>query len=77
MNSNGTNQTRLTFSAAPFSDEQPAWSADGAKLAFTSTRYSTIETWQETDDDGNVLTRTRVNINKEVYMMSADGTNQM
>src|SRR5437588_5946021 len=77
MNSNGTNQSRLTFRAAPFSDEQPAWSADGAKIAFTSTRDSTIDTWQETDDDGNVLTRSRVNINKEVYVLNADGSNQI
>ncbi len=77
MNSNGTNQTRLTFSAATFTDEQPVWSPDGSKLVFTSTRDSTIDTWQETDDDGNVLTRSRVNINKEVYVMNADGSNQM
>ncbi len=63
--------------AATVTDEQPAWSPDGSKLAFTSTRDSTIETWQETDDDGNVLTRSRVNINKEVYVMNADGSNQM
>src|SRR2546425_10083509 len=70
MNSNGTNQTRLTFSAATFIDEQPAWSPDGSKILFTSTRDSTVDTWQETDDDGNVLTRSRVNINKEVYLMN-------
>src|SRR5437660_10072766 len=76
MNSNGTNQTRLTFSAAPFTDEQPAWSVDGAKLAFTSTRDSIIETWTETDDDGNVITKSKVHSNKEVYLMNSDGSGQ-
>jgi Tol biopolymer transport system component len=36
MNANGSNQTRLTFSASGRRDEQPAWSPDGLKLAFTS-----------------------------------------
>lgn len=35
---NGSNQTRLTFTSAPFKDEQPAWSPDGARIAFVSTR---------------------------------------
>src|SRR5438309_11964928 len=77
MNSNGTNQTRLTFSAATFTDKQPARSPDGSKLAFTSTRDSIIETWQETDDDGNYITKSKIDINKEVYVMNADGSNQM
>jgi len=76
MNSNGTNQTLLTFSAAPFSDEQPAWAPNGSSIAFTSTRDSTIETWTETDDDGNVITKSKVHLNKEVYLMNVDGSGQ-
>jgi Tol biopolymer transport system component len=55
MSANGLGQTRLTF-YYDTRDEQPAWSPNGAKLAFVSTRDSTVETWQETDDDGNVIT---------------------
>jgi RHS repeat-associated protein len=76
MSSTGANQTRLTFAEAPYSDDQPSWSPDSSKIAFTSTRNSTTDTWTETDDDGNVLTRSRVNINKEVYVMSANGFGQ-
>jgi Tol biopolymer transport system component len=76
MNANGSNQTRLTFSGSDVIDDQPVWSPNGTMIAFVSTRDSVVETWQETDDDGGILTRTRVNTNKEVYLMNADGTNQ-
>ena len=74
MNANGSSQTRLTLNGSGFRDEQPAWSPNGMKLAFTSTRDSVVETWQETDDDGGILTRTAVRSNKEVYVMNADGS---
>jgi Tol biopolymer transport system component len=77
MNANGSNQTGLIFTSAPFKDEQPAWSPDGAKVAFVSTRDSIIETWTETDDEGGILTRTAVRTNKEVHVMNANGTNQV
>lgn len=83
MNSNGTGQQRITFSASTVEDRQPAWSRDGNKIAFVSTRDSTTETWQETDDleipedDGQVVTKSRVHINKEVYVMNADGSGQL
>src|SRR5205085_953169 len=82
MNSNGTGQQRLTFSAATFDDRQPSWSRDGAKIAFVSTRDSVTETWTETDDyeipadDGQTFSKSRLHINKEIYVMSADGAGQ-
>ena len=36
MRQDGSNQTRLTNNAA--SDFEPAWSPDGSKIAFNSTR---------------------------------------
>jgi YD repeat-containing protein len=76
MNANGSNQTRLTSSSEPFRDEQPIWSPDSSRIAFVSTRDSVIDTWQETDDNGLILTRTAVRTNKEVYLMNANGTGQ-
>jgi Tol biopolymer transport system component len=76
MNSNGSNQQRTTFSSGDVEDTQPVWSRDGSKIAFVSTRDSIIETWQETDDDGHVITKSRQHINKEVYLMNADGSGQ-
>lgn len=77
MNANGNNQTRLTPSGIDVADDQPMWSPDGSRIAFVSTRDSIVEMWLETDDDGALLTRTRILINKEVYVMNADGTNQI
>lgn len=77
MNANGSAQQRLTFSAGTIDDTQPAWSPNGGKVAFVSTRDSTTETWQETDDDGNYITKSRVHINKEIYLMNSDGSGQV
>jgi len=77
MNANGSNQTRLTFTSAPFRDEQPVWSRDGMKVAFVSTRDSVVETWQETDDDGGLIQKSAIHTNKEIYLMNADGSNQV
>lgn len=69
MNANGSNQTRLTVSGSGFLDDQPAWSLDGTKLAFTSTRDSTVSAWEEW------ILREGV-VNKEIYVMNADGSSQ-
>ncbi|HBB98402.1 MAG TPA: hypothetical protein DC054_23720 [Blastocatellia bacterium] len=76
MNGDGSNQHAVTFSISNLEDTQPAWSSDGTRIAFVSTRDSTTETWQETDDDGNVITKSKLHINKEVYVMNADGSGQ-
>ena len=41
MNANGTSQTRLTNNSAH--DNTPNWSADGAKIVFSSTRNGNLE----------------------------------
>jgi Tol biopolymer transport system component len=74
MSANGTGQTRITSSGSGFLDEQPAWSPDGMKLAFTTTRDSTVVTWDEWDSLGNLVVKTKLLINKEVYVMNADGS---
>jgi dipeptidyl aminopeptidase/acylaminoacyl peptidase len=66
MNSNGSNQHRITFGSGDLEDTQPVWSRDGSKIAFVSTRDSTLETWQETDDNGTVITKSKRHINKEI-----------
>ena len=76
MSSNGSGQQRFTFSASTIDDTQPTWSPNGGKIAFVSTRDSTTETWQETDDDGNYITKSKVHINKEIYVMNSDGSGQ-
>ncbi len=77
MNANGTNQTRLTVSGTGLLDQQPVWSPDGTKLTFTSTRDSTVVTWTETDDNGATVTKSKLLVNKEVYVMNANGSAQV
>jgi RHS repeat-associated protein len=77
MNANGTNQTRLTISGVGVLDNQPVWSPDGTKLTFTSTRDSIVQTWTETDDDGGTVTKSALHVNKEVYVMNANGSAQV
>src|SRR6266481_9099596 len=76
MNANGTNQTRLTTSGIGLLDQQPTWSPDGSKLTFTSTRDSITVTWQETDDNGGIVNKSALQVNKEVYLMNANGSAQ-
>jgi len=51
MESDGSNQTRLTFNAAD--DYAPAWSPDGARIAFTSTRDGGIDIYVMNADGSN------------------------
>jgi RHS repeat-associated protein len=77
MNANGSNQTRLTISGTGRLDQQPAWSPDGSRLTFTSTRDSITVTWQETDDNGGIVNKSALQVNKEVYVMNANGSAQV
>ncbi len=76
MNSDGSNQHAITFNSGNVEDTQPFWSPDAGKIAFVSTRDSVLETWQETDDDGNIITKSTLHLNKEIYVMIADGSGQ-
>ena len=62
MDSNGSNQTRLTFNAAR--DNAPSWSPNGRQIAFHSYRH---------DDDKS---EHKVEMKAEIYVMDADGKNQ-
>ena len=53
MSANGTSQTKLTNTAE---DQRPAWSADGTKIAFESSRDGTFEIYTM-NADGTGQTR--------------------
>lgn len=63
MNADGTNPIRLTNN--PAADEAPAWSPDGQSIIFVSYR-----------DEPNVK-NCGENCNSEIYVMNADGSNQV
>jgi Tol biopolymer transport system component len=65
MNADGTGVQRMTVN--PALDASPAWSPDGTKLAFTSTRRTP-------NCDPNVLLT--FHCQSDVYVMNADGTDQ-
>src|SRR6185369_8132216 len=76
MNSDGSGQHSLTVNSGDGGDTQAVWSPDGSKITFVSTRDSTTESWQETDDDGNYISRSAIHLNKEIYVMNPDGSGQ-
>jgi TolB protein len=61
INSDGTGQVQLTSNSA--SDDSPAWSPDGTKIAFATNR-----------DEPNIFFCARCNY--EIYLMNPDGSNQ-
>ncbi len=56
MNPDGTNVTQLTKNAA--SDFHPAWSPDGRKIAFTSSRDGDLEVYTMAANGGDQIRRT-------------------
>jgi YD repeat-containing protein len=74
MNSNGTNQTRLTFSADDVDDEQPVWSRDGSKIAFVSTRDGNKEIYVMNADGTNQTRLTNDLGNDDSPYWSPDGS---
>ena len=60
MNADGSGQIRLTNSKMSVRNEEPAWSPDGTRITFRSTR-----------DRGYEMTSLN-----EIYVMNADGSNQ-
>ena len=65
MNADGSNQTRLTNN--PSFDMAPCWSPDGKKIAFYSLRNDVPP---EKDE------RLWYEMNAEIYVMNADGSEQ-
>src|SRR2546425_746704 len=64
MNPDGTDVTQLTTD--PGDDSEPAWSPDGTKIAFSTSR----------DLDPACLQDPNGFCNYEIYVMNADGSNQ-
>jgi Tol biopolymer transport system component len=64
MNADGSNQTRLTVNSAY--DYSPNWSPDGTKIAFVSNRGISQNT-----------TSTVNKINYKIFVMNADGSDQV
>jgi Tol biopolymer transport system component len=64
MNADGSGLVRLTTSLA--NDRNPAWSPDGSRIVFTSTR----------DQQGDPPFSQPDQFNSELYVMNADGSGQ-
>jgi Tol biopolymer transport system component len=60
INATGSNPRRLTTTPSPFSTANPAWSPDGARIAFEKEKIA---------NDNSIIT-------DEINVMNADGSNQ-
>ena len=67
IDANGENPINLTNSFTE--DTSPAWSPDGAKIAFTESMYVTLK---RPDDEIKITI-----LEAEIFVMNADGTNQI
>ena len=72
MNSDGTNQTRLTFDEAP--DAWPSWSPNGQQIMFNSKRDANWEVYVMDTDGGTPLRRTGHPANDNFPDWSPDGS---
>jgi Tol biopolymer transport system component len=72
MNTDGTNQTRLTNNSA--SDGNPVWSPDGSKIAFSSDRDGNYEIYVMNADGTNPVRLTNNSAADAEPSWSPDGT---
>jgi YD repeat-containing protein len=74
MNTDGSSQTRLTFSSELVRDEQPVWSRDATKLAFVSTRDGNKEIYLMNADGSYQVRLTNTLENDDYPSWSPNGT---
>jgi Tol biopolymer transport system component len=55
MNADGSNVVKLTEKEKVFGDFEPSWSADGARIAFTSNRDGNLEIYVMSSDGSGVV----------------------
>lgn len=73
MNTDGSSQTRLTFSSELVRDEQPVWSRNATKIAFVSTRDGNKEVYVMNADGSNQVRLTNTLENDDSPSWSPDG----
>jgi len=74
MDTDGKNQTRLTKNQAYVHNESPAWSPDGTKIAFVSSRDRNSEIYVMDADSKNQTRLTKNQTMDESPVWSPDGT---
>ena len=75
MNSDGSNQTQLTFNEENKSG-YPVWSPNGKQIVFLRYMGQWSEVVKESEDKNFGESVSRIVMNYDVFVMDADGTNQ-